>query len=71
MIDSNYPLEEIDFIQFIEATKTIIEITDTLNTCARQISNYSFFIPQEEMNNHNTFVINFRAIYMRPINYSL
>jgi two-component SAPR family response regulator len=61
-IDTKYSLEEIDFIQFIETAKTIIEVTDTFNTFARLISNYSFFIPRNEARNHNTFVNNFRTI---------
>jgi two-component SAPR family response regulator len=63
MIDSDYSLEETDFIQFIETTKKIIEITDTFNTFERLINNYSFFIPHNEIYNHNSFVANFRAIY--------
>jgi hypothetical protein len=62
-IDTKYSLEESDFIQFIEITKTIIEITETFNAFAKLISNYSFFIPHNEIHDHNSFIINCQAIY--------
>jgi hypothetical protein len=60
--DSSYSLTEIDFIDFIEITKTIIEYTETFNSFTKFINNNSFFLPIQELLQHKKFTKNIKFI---------
>jgi hypothetical protein len=65
IMDSNSSLTEIDFIVFIEITKTIIESTETFNSFAKFINNYSFFLSTFESLQHKKFTKNIKFIGKR------